>query len=61
MRGLMFESIRILLYIGILNIQTWAMIRGDDTKFAFRSHEKFDYKAGFPLQAYHTETYQKRF
>jgi hypothetical protein len=37
------------------------MIRGDDTKFAFRSHEKFDYKAGFPLQAYHTETYQKRF
>ena len=23
------------------------MIRGDDTKFAFRSHEKFDYKRLF--------------
>jgi hypothetical protein len=23
------------------------MIRGDDTKFAFRSHEKFDYKVPF--------------
>ena len=39
MRGLMFESIHIL--------QTWAMIRGDDTKFAFRSHEKFGYKRLF--------------